>query len=142
MIGTTAEASPKKIYVPSVDVIDAFSSRKILNMNGVDYVVAKKGDNFRSLAQELQLGYWQLPKYNEMDENTSLVEGQFVYIQPKKSEGIIPLYIVKPGDTILKIAQENGIKIKYIYKYNNLSADARVEPGQQLFLKKSHTLKN
>ena len=142
MIGSVEESSAKKIYVPSVEAVDAFTSRKILLMNGVEYIVAKKGDNLKSLAKELQLGYWQLPKYNEMNENKGLTEGQILYMKPKKDEGEIPIYIVKPGDTILSIAQENGIKSKFIYKYNNLEEGMRVEPGQQIYLKKSHQAKN
>ena len=138
MIGSVEESSAKKIYVPSVEAVDAFSSRKILLMNGIEYVLVKKGDNLKSLAKELQLGYWQIPKYNEMNENVALVEGQILYIKPKNDEGDKPVYTVKPGDTILSIAQENGIKSKYIYKYNKLQEGVRVEPGQQLYLKKSH----
>ncbi len=142
MIGATEEKKVKKIYVPSVEAVDAFTSRKILSSNGIDYIIVKKGDNFKSLAHELKLGYWQLPKYNEMDQNTQLKEGQIVFIKPKKNEGSKAICIVKPGDTILSIAQENGIKSKYIYKYNNLQEGSRVEAGQQLYLMKSNKVKN
>lgn len=142
LIGSGEEGGAKKIYVPSVEPIDAFTSRKILSGNGIDYIIVRKGDNFKSLAQELKLGYWQLPKYNEMNEKTELIEGQIVYIKPKKNEGSQTLYTVKPGDTILTIAQDNGIKSKFIYKYNNLHEGTRVEPGQQLYLTKSHQIKN
>lgn len=142
MIGSVEEGTTKKIYVPSVEAVDAFASRKILLMNGIEYIVSKKGDNLKSLAKELQLGYWQLPKYNEMNEKVALVEGQILYIKPKKDEGDKSVYTVKPGDTILSIAQDNGIKSKFIYKYNKLQEGVRVEPGQQLYLKKSHLVKN
>ena len=136
------ERKVKKIYVPSVEAIDAFASRKILSGNGIDYIIVRKGDNFKSLAKEFKLGYWQLPKYNEMDEKTELTEGQIVYIKPKKNESAQMVYVVKPGDTVLSISQENGIKSKFIYRYNNLQEGARVETGQQLYLMKSHQVKN
>ncbi len=125
-----------RVYVPSVTVVDAFQTRKIQSINGVDYVVAKKGEDFKSIAQELKLGYWQLPKYNEMSDGTPLEDGQIVYIKPKKNEGNESVYIVKPGDTVLNIAQACGIKSKFIYKYNDLKEGAALEAGQQLFLKK------
>lgn len=137
LISSGEEKKIKKIYVPSVEAVDAFTSRKILSSNGIDFIIVKKGDNFKSLAQEFKLGYWQLPKYNEMDQNTQLKEGQIVFLKPKKNEGSKEKCIVKPGDTILSIAQENGIKTKYIYKYNNLQEGSRVEAGQQLNLMKS-----
>lgn len=129
-------SSADRVYVPSVTVVDAFQTRKIFSINGVDYVIAKQGDDFKSIAQELKLGYWQLPKYNEMNDGTVLSAGQIVYIKPKKNEGNETVYTVKPGDTVLDIAQACGIKSKFIYKYNELKEGASIEAGQQLFLKK------
>jgi hypothetical protein len=126
----------RKVFVPSVTVVNAFDRREILDNNGVDYVVARKGDSFKSLAKELELGYWQLPKYNEMDLYAQLNEGQIVYLKPKRSESKQGMYVVKPGDSILSIAQSFGIKSKYIYKYNGLQPGDTVQPGQQLTLKK------
>jgi len=136
-ISSEIESKPKKIYVPSVEPIEAINERKIYTKNGLEYVIVKKGDDLHSLAKELKLGYWQLPKYNEVEESTQLVPGQIIYINPKKSEGFQAMYIVKPGDSLHSIAQEAGIKSKYIYKYNNLPEGASLEPGQQLFLKKT-----
>ena len=129
--------TPKKVYVPSVDVVEAFTSRKVLSNNGVDYIIAKSGDDYKSLAKELKLGYWQLPKYNEVSGNEPIKEGQIIYIKPKKNEGQALTYIVKPGDSLHLIAQNTGVKKKYLCKYNSLAENARLEPGQQLRLKKS-----
>jgi LysM repeat protein len=135
-VNEAMEVKSKKIYVPSVEPVEAFDERKVYSNNGVDYIVARKGDNLHSLAKELKLGYWQLPKYNEMKESDELFQGQIIYIKPKRSEGIDCIYTVKPGDTIHSISQETGIKTKYLYKYNKLSENANVEPGQQIMLKK------
>lgn len=127
---------PKKVYVPSVDAIDVFSSRQITAVNGVECIVVKKGDDLESLAKEFSLGFWQLPKYNEISNDTPISEGQIIFIKPKRKEGTTASCIAKPGDTIESIAQENGVKAKYVYKYNNLDTGARLEPGQEIFLKK------
>jgi LysM repeat protein len=134
-VGSDERGTSKKVYVPSVEAVDAFTSRKILSKNGLEYLVVRKGDSFKSLAKEMHLGYWQLPKYNEMKEDAEISEGQILYLKPKKKEGLIASYIVKPGDTPLTIAQENGMKVKYIYKYNDISPNAPLEPGQQILLK-------
>jgi LysM repeat protein len=132
-----AKQQKKTVYVSAAKTIDAFESRKIYVNNGIDYIIVKKGDNLKSLAKEFELGYWQIPKYNELDNNAELMEGQIIYLKPKKNTGSVDVYIVKPGDTIKSIAQDKGIKSKYIYKYNNLPERAEVEPGQQIALKKS-----
>lgn len=125
----------KKIYVPAVEAVEAFPTRKILKINGIDCVIAKKGETLKSIAQEQKLGYWQLPRYNELKKDEALKEGQIVFLKPKKSSAATKFYTVKPGDTVLSISQANGIKSKYIYKYNHLPEGAKIEIGQQLKLK-------
>lgn len=132
----------QKVYVPSVTVVDAFQQREILSMNGVDYVVAKKGDDLKSIARELNLGYWQLPKYNEMNSGAQLTEGQIIYIEPKKNAGNVATHIVKPGETIQLISQTYGVKSKFLLKYNGLQQGDKLEAGQQLYLKKPRTTKS
>ena len=125
----------KKYSIPSNEV-DIFAKRKVLNNNGVDYIIARKGDNFNSLSKELELGYWQLPKYNEMESDTPIKEGQIIYIKPKNSETTKAFYVVKDGETVHSISQDLGIKSKYIYKWNNLSDNQEVKPGQKIWLQK------
>ena len=131
------EVKEKRVFVPSVDVVDPFSSRSVKQKNGIKYVIAHSGDTYHSLAKELNLGYWQLPKYNETTEDATLTDGQIVYIQPKKKEGERKFYITKPGDTIFSIAHEYGIKTKYLYKYNALNDGASIPAGQKILLQKS-----
>ena len=127
----------KKIFVPSVDVVDAFAARSVKEINGVQCVIGRKGDTYKSLARELNLGSWQLPKYNETESEAPISEGQIVYIQPKKKEGNRKFYIVKSGDTINSISRDYAIKERYIYKYNKLNEGANVSPGQKIYLQKS-----
>ncbi len=134
-ISVTREKHEHRVYVPSVDVVDAFG-RTVHENNGVKYVIARKGDNYHELAQELNLGYWQLPKYNETNEQSPITEGQFIYIQPKKKSGENPFYIAKEGDTVASISNETAVKKDYILKYNKLEEKAGIQPGQKILLKK------
>jgi LysM repeat protein len=120
----------------SAEEVDIFGKRKILYRNGVEYILARKGDTFKSLTKELELGSWQLPKYNEMDSNSAIVEGQVIYIKPKNNTSSISTYVAKDGDTIHSISQELGIKSKYIYKWNNISKNQEVQSGQKIVLEK------
>ncbi len=126
--------NPEKRITSAATEVDIFAKRKIYSKNGVEYVIARKGDSFKSLAKELELGYWQLPKYNEMDSNSAITDGQVIYIKPKNNTTAISTYIAKEGDTIHSISQELAIKSKYIYKWNNLSKDQEVQAGQKLKL--------
>jgi hypothetical protein len=53
--------------------------------NKVNYIVARKGDTYYKIAQEFELGMWQLYRYNDFGPKKDLLEeGDIVYIQPKR----------------------------------------------------------
>ncbi|MFM8917832.1 MAG: LysM peptidoglycan-binding domain-containing protein [Bacteroidota bacterium] len=114
--------------------MNPYSERKVLVQNGVQYIVARKGDDLKSLSEEFRLGYWQLPKYNEMKFSSTLAEGQVVYLQPKKREGAYATYSVKEGDTVQSISQATAMKSKFIREYNGLTEESRLTPGTTLKL--------
>jgi LysM repeat protein len=125
-----------KTIIPTTDVIDPYPSHQVFTNNGVSYIVIKKSDTYKKITDEFELGSWQISKYNEISMNTPLREGQKIYIQPKKREGKKSFCIVNTGQSLHDIAQEQGIKLKMLCKWNNLSEDARVNAGQKLWLKK------
>ena len=122
----------QRVFVPSVEPVDMFSNRRIERNNGVEFIRARKGDTFESLSRELSYGYWQLPKYNELPENTPLFEGQIIYIKPKKRDADTRFYVVKPGDTVHSVSQELGMKTRFLCKYNELEESASLAPGTRL----------
>jgi LysM repeat protein len=125
-----------KSIVPTTDVIDPYSSHQVYTNNGVSYIVAKKSDTYKKITDEFQLGSWQISKYNEITVNSPLAEGQKIYIEPKKRTGKQTFCIVNNGQTLHDIAQEQGIKLTMLCKWNNLDENARVNAGQKLWLKK------
>lgn len=132
-------AKPKtehRVFVPAVEVVDAFSGRKINSINGVDYIIAKEGDTWKSLAKEFNYGYWQLPKYNETTDRNPIVAGQIVFIKPKKNSNADNTYVVEPGDNIYLISQKTGLRLKELLKYNNISETDHLEAGRTLKLAK------
>ena len=51
-------------------------------------------------------------------------------IPPKNSF----IYVVRPGDTVYRIAQNNGLTVEDIMKYNYIESDYTLYPGQQLVI--------
>ncbi len=102
-----------------------------------NWVLAKAGDSFESLAKEFAKGGWELPKYNELDKNTRLAIGQRIYLNPKRRNGSADYHVVKAGDTLYSISQQYCIKLKFLCKKNNLKPDAQPKPGDVLFLRHS-----
>lgn len=125
-----------KTILPTVDEIDPYPTHHVYRNNGVSYIVVKKGDTYKKISDEFELGLWQVAKYNEMSSNDILKEGQKIYIQPKKRVGKQSFCIVNKGQTLHDIAQEQGIKLKMLCKWNGLNENARVNTGQKVWLKK------
>lgn len=104
-----------------------FSLRRAINIsdNNIKYVLGKEGDTPESIAQELDLMPWQIRKYNDYDASHTPVDGQRVYLQPKRGNAKVAKHTVQAGETVWDISQKYGVKMKKIYTKNNL------EPGTQ-----------
>jgi hypothetical protein len=114
------------------------NQRRIFINNRVKYIIVKDGDTFDKLASEFDKLSWELPKYNEMAEDSQLVAGEWIYLQPKrnKAEAGKKFYIVQKGETMYSISQRFGIKLEKLYEKNLMSPGTEPQPGQKLSLRK------
>ncbi|HEX2395947.1 MAG TPA: LysM domain-containing protein, partial [Bacteroidales bacterium] len=98
------------------------TSRPILERNRVKYILARKGDTFEDISEELGKLSWELPRYNDISNPDSLVQGQIIYIQPKrnKAEPGKNTHTVKEGESMFMIAQLYAIKLEKLYAMNGM----------------------
>ncbi len=117
---------------------DTHNDRQILINNRAKYILAKSGDTFDKLAAEFDKLTWELPKYNDLPENSSLTEGQQVYLQPKRNraEAGKKYHVVMAGETMYSISQQFGIKLEKLYEKNLMEPGTEPNPGQKLSLRK------
>ena len=94
--------------------------------NGLLYVIARKGDTFKSLSDELDISSKKLRSYNELPKDFAFEGGEIVYLEEKnkKANKDYVAYVVQNGDSMHSIAQKFGIRLKYLYKMNKMKADA------------------
>jgi LysM repeat protein len=118
-------------------VVSTIHRREVYKNNNVKYVIVKPGDSFMKIAQELEMGVWQLYKYNELQKGAKLAAGQVLYIQPKRKKAEEKTHTVKAGDTMYSISQQYGVKVKYLYKMNNLPLGSQPKVGDVIVLRKS-----
>jgi LysM repeat protein len=113
------------------------SNRTISYLNKIKYVIVKKEDSYFSIAAEYHMGLWQVYKYNDADKDDELVAGEKVYLAPKgrKASGIVT-HVVKKGETMRSISQEFAIKVKRLYKFNNMKKGNEPVPGETIYLQK------
>ncbi len=96
--------------------------------NELVYVVARRGDTFKSLSKELGISSRKLRSYNELPKDYAFRGGEIVYLEKKHkraTKGNI-VYVVKPGDSMYTIAQKYGIRLNNLYKLNKMDKDAGV----------------
>lgn len=111
-----------------------------------DYAVAK-GDTFSSIAKSKKVTVSALTTANPGVEATKLQIGQKLHIPPPSAPTVAnaasnaaaaadpntgePLYTVKSGDTLIKIASEHKTSVRAIRTANNLRTDS-IKVGQKL----------
>lgn len=107
-----------------------------IHENNVKYVVAEGGDTPELVAQELNLGRWQIEKYNDIDEHHVFTAGEIIFIQPKRNKAKRKLHKVTGNETLWEISQLHAIKLEKLADYNDLAPRSTLQPGDQLFLRK------
>jgi len=118
------------------DVPEVLSIRSVkVSSNNIKYVIAAKGDSPASIAKKNEMGVWQILKYNDLDKSDPVMEGDIIYLQPKRNYASADLHIVKSGETLHSISQEQGVKIKRLLKMNDLSPNYTPKAGEKLKLR-------
>lgn len=107
---------------------------KMFNKNY--YLLAREGDTFKSIGKEVDISWRKLARYNERDKKDVLHEGDIIFLKKKRSKAPktfknVP-HVVKPGESMYLISQRYGIKLKSLYKMNNLSPTYQIYPGAKL----------
>jgi len=110
------------------------AAQKAIQINGLPAVYARAGDSPESIAKAHELGDWQVYKYNDLKRGESLDPGEIVYLKPKRRKGLVAVATVKPGQDMRDVSQEYGIRLKQLYKKNNLKPCQQVKPGEILSL--------
>jgi LysM repeat protein len=110
--------------------------RKIMtHSNNINYVIAKEGDDYQSIALDLNLGRWQILKYNDLEKQDRIHEGDVIFIQPKHNKSKSKSYTASNGDTWWSISQKYGLKMSKLLKHNEATSDQPIKPGQKINLR-------
>lgn len=112
-------------------------NREIHTRNGVKYIIANVNDSFESLAEEFKLTKRQLLSYNDLDKNSQIYAGLELYIKPKKKRSSVnfPIHIAQEGETMHQISQKYAVKLKSLYKYNEMKLGENPEFEQEIFMR-------
>ncbi|WP_455096152.1 glucosaminidase domain-containing protein [Prevotella koreensis] len=123
----------KRQHHKPIDTIEEF---KVLICNNTPYVVVRDGETLESISEKTGVSVRRLAKYNEIPRNMRLKPGSPIYLE-KKSKHASKVYKgkyheVREGESIHSIAQIYAMRVKTLYKINNLPPDYMVKVGDKL----------
>ena len=110
--------------------------REVHEFNKNYYVIARAGDTFQSIADDMDMSRRTLARYNELDKDATLEEGDYVWLK-KKRRNAPKEYKNRPhrviaGESMYTISQKYGIRMKNLYNMNKLSPDYVIQVGDEL----------
>lgn len=144
--GKRVEEQPVKVKAPEIsdkvtaslsDEVIVAKTPRIIENNRIECVIVKDGDTRERLEEEFKLLRWELPRYNEVNNDFEVKAGEILYLQPKrdKAEAGKENYTTREGDTMYKISQKFGIKLKSLYEMNRMDQGSEPKPGTKLWLR-------
>ncbi|PIF06666.1 MAG: hypothetical protein CSA36_00270 [Draconibacterium sp.] len=117
--------------------INPFHSHQITKFNNIKAVVAKNGDSYEIIAQEMGMEPWELYSFNDLYEGYRPQPNEIIYIQPKKRKASKnkTIHIVEANETMHYISQLYGVKLRLLYRRNNMKLGDQPVIGQEIHLR-------
>jgi membrane-bound lytic murein transglycosylase D len=101
----------------------------------------KSGDNLWLIAKQFKVDGAALAKFNKLSANSRLKPGQTLKIPASRNKATVGttdknrVYLVKSGDSLDKIAKKQKVKLADLLRWNALTTESLLQPGQKLQLK-------
>jgi len=107
-------------------------------INRVDYVIAQEGDTFGTLARKYGLMPWELPRYNDLEDDVVIQAGWILFLQPKRNQAEqgMKFHVVRNGDSLWSISQMYGVKLTKILEMNSMKENESLKTGDTIYLRK------
>lgn len=116
------------------DIIKRF----VVEINDVRCTILYPGESLASISQRYDIPQYKILEFNEITDESSLSEGDIVYLQKKKNKysGIQDYYrVAKDDETLYTVSQQFGIKMSSLARMNNKNMFSKLQEGERLILK-------
>jgi LysM repeat protein len=108
----------------------------VFKINKTNVVYIPKGTSYMVLADQHNISLARLFDFNDLSERETAETDHLVYLQRKRKEGVNELHTVAEGETMWDIAQEEGLRLESLLKYNLLQSNMYPKVGEVLHLQK------
>ena len=118
-------------------MISLYGRRSTFEFNGLKATKAKPGETLEVIAQEAGLKMWEIRKFNDLPANYQPQPNEVIYLKNKKTkaQGMYEYHKVAEGESMHYVSQMYGIRMRRLYRLNDLRLDQPVPAGTILNLK-------
>lgn len=137
--GTTSTASPAIMIVNDPAPVTTSTNlypKGAFKINDTKVVYVPKGTPYLVIAKEYDVDLSKLFEFNDMPKAEEADRDRLVYLQRKRKTGNNEFHIVKQGETLHDIAQEEAIRLESLMELNWLKDGEMPAIGEQLNLVK------
>lgn len=105
--------------------------------NRLNYVFVKKGDTFFRIAKETNIPLGNLYAFNDLKKGDVLKSGEVIYLETKRNKAgrSSNEHMIKEGETMRGISQKYGIKLRKLYRKNDIETGIEPQHGTKLRLR-------
>lgn len=113
---------------------------KVLMVNGLKAIYVHKDEPLLPYAVQYKIRYAHLLEMNDLADE-ALPFDTYIYLEKKNTTGQKSKHQVKQGETMLMIAQEEGIQLKRLAALNLLTIFEQPQVGTALYLQETASVK-
>jgi LysM repeat protein len=103
-------------------------------INGRRVLYLPEGTQLIAIANKHHIRLTKLLRFNELKDDV-LNRPSLIYLQRKGKQGAHDIHVVSDSESMVSVAAEEGMQLKWLYKWNRLSEDDQVQPGEALYLR-------
>ncbi len=118
---------------PAVEKKETFP-QNVFEINRRKVVYLPEGTQLIAVAENHHIPLRRLLRFNELSTDV-LPKNMLIFLEKKRKKGDHADHKVLNGESFHQIAQEEGIRLKWLLKRNHLPEQAEPQPGQILVLK-------
>jgi len=107
----------------------------IFTINHSKVIFATVGTSLLSIATKFNISFDKLLDFNDLEEVDILSTDQLVFLERKLKKGASDFHIAVPEETLYDICQKEGVMMKSVLEYNNLTKTTQPKSGQKIMLR-------
>ncbi|MFB6455091.1 glucosaminidase domain-containing protein [Chitinophaga sp. Hz27] len=106
----------------------------VFEINGRRAIFAKAGTSLIALADQRDIRLSKLVRFNDLPNDAPLKKDMVIFLQKKAKKGGTEFHTVAKGESLLDVAQAEGIQLKWLRRRNKLHEGDQPATGQRLAL--------